>query len=240
MRLPWPLAVLGAAILRAHHASLKIRGLLADGTEVDLRRYPFGAEVFAMCEGDAVALAGFLVRSRASILVARGRDGDWATDLAGRLGARVVRGSTRRGGERALRELIDAGSGALRPATIVVDGPLGPRGVAKGGVVLLGWRTGRPVRAVGVAASRAWVFEKSWSRLHVPLPFTTVAIALEEPVAPLPPGTGEATRRSLQAATAELTQRLAVARERAEALLRGERRPSPFFGIASSAVGAAT
>ena len=240
MRLPLPIAALGAGILRAHHASLRIRGLLADGTEVDPRRYPFGAEVFAMCEGDAVALAGFLVRSGLTVLVARGRDGDWATDLARRLGARVVRGSTRRGGEMALRELIDEGSGALRPAAIVVDGPLGPRGVANGGVVLLGRRTRPPHPAVGGAPTPPGVIQKTRSRLHVPFPFTTVAIALEEPVAPPPRGADAATRRSLLAATAELTHRLAVARERAEALLRGERRPSPFLGTPSPATGAAT
>lgn len=225
MSLPSPLLALGAALLRAHHGTLRLRGLLADGTEVSPATYPFGGEVFALSEGDALALAGFLARARMTVLIARGRDGDWATGLASRLGARVVRGSTRRGGERALRELLDGEAGG--PAAIVVDGPLGPRGVAKGGALLLGWRTGRPVRALGVAASRTWVFERSWSRLHLPLPFATVAIALEAPIAP--PPAGVPARAALDAATAELTRRLAVARERAEALLRGQPRPSPFL-----------
>lgn len=224
MRVPSPLLALGSSLLRAHHGTLRLRALLADGTEVAPATYPFGGEVFALSEGDALALAGFLSKARMTVLVARGRDGDWATGLASRLGARVVRGSTRRGGERALRELLGEAEG---PAAIVVDGPLGPRGVAKGGALLLGWRTGRPVRALGVAASRAWVFEKSWSRLHLPLPFSTVAIALEAPIGP-PPG-GVPARAALDAATAELTRRLAVARERAEGLLRGEHRPSPFL-----------
>lgn len=103
--------------------------------------------------------------------------------------------------------------------------------MAKGGAVLLGWRTGRPVRAVGVAASRTLAFRRTWSGLHLPAPFATVAVALEPPLPPDPRPAGPgAARGALEEATRELTRRLAVARERAQALLRGQAGPSPSAG----------
>lgn len=225
---PSPLVRPVAALYRAWHSTLRLRGLLPDGTEVAPRSYPFGREVFAFREGDALALGGLCALAGFTLLVAKGRDGDRATALLEALGGRVVRGATRRGGESALRELVTLLADAPGPAGLVVDGPLGPAGVAKGGAVLLGWRTGRPVRAVGVAASTTKVFRGTWSALHLPAPFATVAIALEPPLPPDPRATGPgASRRALEEATGELTRRLAVARERARALLRGEAGPSP-------------
>ncbi len=222
MRLPRALARRGALALRAHQATLRVRAALDDGTLATPAAYPFGREVFALREGDALALAGLLARARFTVLVAKGRDGDWATALLTALGCRVVRGATARGGGRALLALVDALRDSPGPAGIVVDGPLGPAGEAKGGAVLLGRKTGRPVRALGIAASPTFVFPRTWSGLHLPLPFARLAIAVEAPLAEAPAGLPPAeARRALDEATAELTRRLASARRRAEAMLAG-------------------
>ncbi len=86
------------------------------------------------------------------MLVTIGRDGDWAAALLHRLGCRVVRGSSRRGGAAAFKGLLDKIKGSDGPTAIVVDGPLGPAGEAKEGAVACGMMTGRPVVAIAAAA----------------------------------------------------------------------------------------
>ncbi len=214
-----PLLLLATLLYRALYATLRVRAVLADGTVLSPFRYPFGAELFAMCERDALALGGILPAGRFTVLVAPGRDGDLATAAARTLGARAVRGSSRRGGARALGELVRGLSRSPDPCALVVDGPLGPSGRARPGILLLAARTGRPVRPVGAAARRAMVLGKAWSRIYLPLPFTRVEIVCEETL-DVPRGT---ERARLDALAALLSDRLARARERAVAAAGGAR-----------------
>lgn len=200
-----------ARLYRALHATLRVEGLLPDGSRATPATYPFGREIFALSERDALALGGVLSSSRFTTLVARGRDGDWATEVAESLGGRVVRGATGRGGSRALAELLRSLPADDGPLALVVDGPLGPAGEAKPGAVLCAARTGRPLRAVAAAARREVVLGATWSRLWLPLPFTRVVVVVEEPLA-----VGEAAGREARATLArELSARLSRARERA-------------------------
>lgn len=202
-----------ARLYRALHATLRVEGLLPDGSRTTPGTYPFGREIFALSERDALALGGVLSSARFTTLVARGRDGDWATEVAEALGGKVVRGATGRGGSRALAELLRALPSDDGPLALVVDGPLGPAGEAKPGAVLCAARTGRPLRAVAAAARREVVLGSTWSRLWLPLPFSRVVVAVEEPL-PVGEAPGRASREAL---ARELSARLSRARERAVA-----------------------
>jgi len=190
------------------HATLRVEALLADGSRTTPRDYPFGREVFALSERDALALGGILAAARFTTLVAPGRDGDWATEVATALGGRVVRGATARGGARALSSLLRDLPGDGGPLALVVDGPLGPAGVAKAGAVVCAARTGRPLRPVAAASRRELVLGSSWSRLWLPLPFSRVVVVVGEAL-PVPDAAGREARETL---ARELSARLAVAR----------------------------
>lgn len=209
--LPRRLARALGRLYGALHATLRLEGLLPDGSRVTPATYPFGREIFAFCERDAVALGGILGRARFTTLIAPGRDGDWATEVVTSLGGRVLRGATQRGGTRALAQLLRDLSGDDGPLALVVDGPLGPSGVAKGGAVVCAARTGRPLRPVGAAGRRAPVVGRSWSRLWLPLPFSRVVVVVGEPL-PVPAALDRPGRERL---AGELTRRLAEARRRA-------------------------
>jgi hypothetical protein len=200
-------------LYRALHGTLRVEAFLPDGSRVTPASYPFGREIFALCERDAFALGGILGRARFTTLIARGRDGDWATEAVGSLGGRVVRGATERGGARALAQLLRDLPGDDGPLALVVDGPLGPPGIAKGGAVVCAARTGRPLRPVAAAARQAVVVTRSWSKIWLPLPFTRVVVVVGEPL-PVPPGLDRAGRERL---AGELTVRLAEARRHARA-----------------------
>lgn len=209
------LAAFATPLYRSYFATLRVQGLLTGGVAIDPGQYPFGREIFALCERDALVLAGMIAHTRLTALVALGRDGDWTSGILTKLGFGVIRGSSLRSGARALAQLIRTMRTSDAPGAIVVDGPLGPPGEAKSGIVLCSQRTGRPIRALGVAARRQLVFRRTWSQLYLPLPFTRVVVACEDPL-PVP----ESGDRDLIARlTRELNTRLAVARQRARAAL---------------------
>lgn len=219
LSLPRRLARALGRLYGALHGTLRLEAIVPGGARTTPATYPFGREIFALCERDALALGGILGCARFTTLVAPGRDGDWATDAAEAIGCRVVRGATERGGTRALARLLRDVPADDGPLALVVDGPLGPSGVAKGGAVVCAARTGRPLRPLGAAGRRAVVVGRSWSKIWVPLPFSRVVVVVGEPL-PVPAGLDRAGRERL---AAELTARLAEARTRAlEELAKAE------------------
>lgn len=114
--------------------------------------------------------------------VSRSRDGDLAAAALGALGfPDPPRGSSSRGGAAAFRALLRRlRSGAT--VGIVTDGPRGPAGVSKPGVVALARRGGAAIVPIGVAARPALRLG-SWDRLLVPLPFAAVALCFGAPIA---------------------------------------------------------
>lgn len=209
-----------AQLYRAYHATLRIRVLLLDGTVIQLARYPLGRMFLALSERDSLALAGLVAKARFTVLVTKGRDGDWASAVLERLGCRVARGSSLGGGTQALKDLFYGARKSAGPAAIVVDGPLGPVGQAKGGVILCGMYTGSPVRALGAAADHRITFRKSWSRIYLPLPFSRVIVVVDDPL----PGLEAARVDGVDGLARLLSQRLAVMQSRAAAAV-AHRRP---------------
>ncbi|HWC65480.1 MAG TPA: hypothetical protein VG777_05310, partial [Thermoanaerobaculia bacterium] len=119
----------------------------------------------------------------------------------------------------ALRRLVAALSESDRPAGIVVDGPLGPPGVPKPGVLFCARETGRPIVPLGVAARGKIEFRASWSRIYLPLPGARIVIACGETVAV----SSDETRGGMDRLGAELEARLASARVVAEGNSRASR-----------------
>lgn len=203
-----------AQAYRRYHRTLTVRILMPNGSTIAPDEYPFGSEIFALCERDAFALAGITASLGFTVLVAHGKDGDWASAALETIGCRVVRGSTARGGSTALWRLATALRRSARPVAVVVDGPLGPSGQAKPGAIGCAQRARRPLRPLGAAARRRIEFTGAWSRIYLPLPFTTVHVVCDAPMHVPSDGGHDA----VASATGELTTRLATARARALAL----------------------
>jgi lysophospholipid acyltransferase (LPLAT)-like uncharacterized protein len=154
---------------------------------------------------------------RLSVMVSEHRDGEAIARVAQRLGYATVRGSSTRGGARALLELARAGREGQGDLLLTVDGPRGPAGEVKGGVVFAASRTGLPVVPVGVAAASAWR-AGSWDRHLLPRPFGRVAVAYGEPIA-VPQ---DASREELAARwTPAVAEGMRRAERRAEQVLAG-------------------
>ena len=115
-----------------------------------------------------------------SVMTSRSFDGEYIARIIESFGFRAVRGSSSRGAVRALlgmHTVIDEGG----VAAFTIDGPRGPRYVAKPGPVLLARNTGAPVMAFYVAVSDFWVLN-SWDRFIIPKPFTRAHIRWSQPI----------------------------------------------------------
>jgi hypothetical protein len=115
-----------------------------------------------------------------SVLVSPSSDGDVSERLLTAFGYGVIRGSTSRGGSRALREMLtDLRAGKM--LAITPDGPRGPRHSMNPGLVWMARATGFPVLPCGFVCDRAW-HANSWDRFTVPKPRARVAVVYGEPV----------------------------------------------------------
>ncbi len=143
--------------------------------------------------------ACFFRRYRPVVAVSQSSDGDRIAAVVRRLGWDNPRGSSSRGGVRALLGLVrEVSSG--RVGGHLVDGPKGPLGVVKPGLMLLAQRSGAPIFQVYLAA-RPCVRAPSWDRMQIPLPFARVYLRFAEPIevpADLPPEEVESLRRDLE------------------------------------------
>ncbi|HUU33404.1 MAG TPA: lysophospholipid acyltransferase family protein [Vicinamibacterales bacterium] len=166
-----------------------------------------GAEHLAACApgGPPFVLATWHGRILPSVWFWRGRgmvvvisenfDGEWIARIVSRFGYGTARGSTSRGGARALRQLVRAAR--LAPTAFTVDGPRGPAGVVQPGAVWLARATGQPVVPFHAEAARHWTL-RSWDRTQIPKPFTRVVMAVGAPLIVAANGDLDAARHTLE------------------------------------------
>lgn len=120
-------------------------------------------------------------RIRIVVLTSASKDGAGLAAVAESLGCGAVRGSSSRRGLQAMMDLkreLAAG----RDVAITPDGPRGPRYSLQAGVVKVAQASGAPLFMLRFACSSAWRF-RTWDRLRLPKPFSTVTLTLAPPVA---------------------------------------------------------
>jgi lysophospholipid acyltransferase (LPLAT)-like uncharacterized protein len=115
------------------------------------------------------------------VMTSQNFDGEYIARIIERHGYGAARGSSSRGARRALAEMAEVLKSG-RDAAFTIDGPRGPRFVAKRGSVLLAKATGAPILCFHIALRRAYVFRKSWDQSQVPYPFTEAATFIAPPI----------------------------------------------------------
>lgn len=170
-----------ALVFRALSRSLRIRGICeANGTDPSFpTRQGF---VYALWHDSIlVPLAKkSLSHAKVAALVSRHQDGAYLAEFMRYCRIRSVRGSTARGGDQALRELMQVEDDWN--IFITPDGPRGPHHVTKSGPVYLASRTGRPIVPAVSHCENAWHVRGSWTGLVVPKPFSRCWYLLGEPL----------------------------------------------------------
>ena len=111
-------------------------------------------------------------------LISLSNDGNIQDGIFRKFGFRTIRGSTGRGGARALAESIrvlrEGGQMAFTP-----DGPRGPRHEVQPGVILMAQKSGALIVPVASSARRRWLLG-TWDRYLLPKPFTRAVMLCGE------------------------------------------------------------
>jgi lysophospholipid acyltransferase (LPLAT)-like uncharacterized protein len=114
-----------------------------------------------------------------AMLLSRHRDADWLCEAARHMGFHTIRGSTRRGGDAALRQLARA-SRTLNLA-ITPDGPRGPRRCLAPGCIFLASKLNLPLVPFGIGYDRPWRMS-SWDRFALPRPYSRARVIVGPPL----------------------------------------------------------
>lgn len=146
------------------------------------------------------------------VITSENYDGEWIARIIQKFGYGTARGSTSRGGSRALLQLVREVRN--KGVAFTLDGPRGPVEVAQLGAVWLAKATGNPLMPFHCEAKASWTL-RSWDRTQIPKPFTTVSLVIGQPLY-VPRDADEA---ALESWRGELQTSLADCRQRALALL---------------------
>jgi lysophospholipid acyltransferase (LPLAT)-like uncharacterized protein len=139
------------------------------------------------------------------VMTSQNFDGEYIARIIERHGCGAARGSSSRGATRALVEMIRCLRKGVDTA-FAIDGPRGPRFVAKPGSVLLAKPTGAAILCFHIALRKAYVFRKSWDQTQIPYPFTRAAIFIAPPILVSPDADEAEQSRKLQEVQATLDE----------------------------------
>lgn len=170
VRLGWP-------VLQILARSWRVR--FEGQPEVDRMRSARQPMVLTCWHGHLLPLMWLHRGQGIATLISEHRDGEIVARVAERLGFALVRGSTTRGGGRALLGLV-AMLREGRDLAVTPDGPRGPARVYAPGSLVAAQRAGAPVVPTAIAVSRAWRL-RSWDRFVIPKPFARIVVVYAAP-----------------------------------------------------------
>jgi lysophospholipid acyltransferase (LPLAT)-like uncharacterized protein len=136
--------------------------------------------VMAFWHGRILSATFYFRRRGIVVITSENFDGEWIARIIGRFGYGTARGSTSRGGLKAMLQLVRHMEQG-KPAGFTLDGPRGPARVAQPGALWLAGKSGNPVLPFHLEASRAWTLG-SWDQTQIPRPFSTVALVIGAPI----------------------------------------------------------
>ena len=205
------IAGLGYPLINAlgHTLRWRVEGLQHFDAIVASGRQP----VMAFWHGRILPATFYFRRRGIVVITSENFDGEWIARIIERFGYGTARGSTTRGGPRAMAQLVRAMK-AGKPAGFTLDGPRGPARVAQPGAVWLASATGNPILPFHLEAAHAWTL-RSWDRTQIPKPRTTVSLVVGEPIVVV----ANATDLQLESARLLLEQRLTLLEQRARELV---------------------
>jgi lysophospholipid acyltransferase (LPLAT)-like uncharacterized protein len=204
----WLITWAGFLVVRLIGPTLRFSASYEDGAPPTLETRPIVYAFWHSC----ILPAMYLWRNlQIRVMSSDSFDGEWMGRIMRKFGFVKVRGSTSRGAVRALlgmrRELEQGWTVAF-----TIDGPRGPRYVAKPGPVVLARATGVPMAVFHIAVEKAWILN-TWDLSMIPKPFSRALMRVGSKI-PVPADADDSEKERLHA---ELQAALERVREFAEA-----------------------
>ena len=203
----WLMRRVGARLFRLSAKTWRVH--VQGSEQFDVAKGKNGGYFMALWHGRMLVGLPFHHGPKYQVLVSPSADGDISEHLLKSFKYSVIRGSSSRGGARALREMLTAlGQGGV--LVITPDGPRGPIHSMNPGLAWMARATGHGVVPCGFAAESAW-YANSWDKLTIPKPGSRVAFHYEPPVF-VP---RNATEEQQEEATALIRERMLTAEKKA-------------------------
>jgi lysophospholipid acyltransferase (LPLAT)-like uncharacterized protein len=190
----WLITWFGVAFIRILGPTLRYAISREDGAPAGLETRPMVFSFWHNCILPAIYVSRDLA---IRVMSSDSFDGEWMGRIIRKFGFVKVHGSSSRGAVRgliAMRKEIEQGWSAA----FTIDGPRGPRYVAKPGPVLLARSTGVPMTALYIAVEKAWVL-KTWDRCLIPKPFSRALVRIGRQIIVPPDGDRDHYYAELQA-----------------------------------------
>jgi lysophospholipid acyltransferase (LPLAT)-like uncharacterized protein len=181
----WLITWTGTLAIRLIAPTLKFAVSFEEGGPAGLETRPMVLSFWHNCVFPAIYIwrdLGIRVMSSDSF------DGEYTGRIIRKFGFVKIRGSSSRGAVRAflgMRRDLEKGS----TVAFTIDGPKGPRYVAKPGPVLLAKATAAPMVAFHIAVENAWIL-KTWDRCMIPKPFSRALMRVSRQIM-VPSNAGE-------------------------------------------------
>ncbi len=137
--------------------------------------------IFTFWHREIFSATWFWRRRGIVVMTSQNFDGEYIARIIQKHGYGAARGSSSRGATRALKAMIRVMRRG-KPTAFTIDGPRGPRFVAKPGSILLAKATGAPIVCFHIAPRHAYTFRRSWDQFQIPYPFSAVAIFIAPPI----------------------------------------------------------
>ncbi len=175
---------------------------------LDILRKEKKSVIYAFWHGRMLILAYSHRKLKAHVLISQHQDGEFIARIIHRLGYVTVRGSTTRGGSKALFEMCEKITSGFDVA-ITPDGPKGPGFQVHPGTIYIAQRSGMPIVPITNSAKNRWNLS-TWDRFLIPKPFSEAMIILGKPIyvpTESTPQELEEKRMELEKQLMELTQK---------------------------------
>lgn len=202
----WLISILAYCVIRGLGSTLRweVHGLEPYHAMVAEGRQLIGV----FWHGRILAASYFFRNHGFVIMTSRHRDGDYIASVIHQLGFGSARGSSSRGSIGALAEMLQYLRDG-RNVAFTIDGPRGPRYVAKPGATWLASKSGCPMFPFNISVEKKWVLQ-SWDHFQIPKPFSRIVLLVGTPIYAKPGASEEelkAAQQELQCSLEDLLER---------------------------------
>ena len=191
----WLITWAGYVVIRILGSTIRFSVSFEEGSPISLAERPF---VYSFWHNAMIPAMYWCRNLDVRVMSSDSFDGEYTGRIMQKFGFVKVRGSSSKGAVRALlgmRRALEEGW----TVAFTIDGPKGPRYVAKPGPVILSRSTGAPMVAFHIALDRAWIL-KTWDGCMVPKPFCRALLRISRQITVPDDGEEELYHRQLQAA----------------------------------------
>jgi lysophospholipid acyltransferase (LPLAT)-like uncharacterized protein len=121
------------------------------------------------------------IGDRFTMVISESKDGELVAVTCKKFGHLPARGSSTRGGKKAMIEIVKNMKKGF-PGALTVDGPKGPAHKVKPGIIEIARLCHCAILPLSPFAEKSWVLKKSWDQFRIPKPFTKIVVVIGKPI----------------------------------------------------------